>query len=73
MQKCKYDVKTNKMTSMCNQFAYMLKNNFLSMTETGCDGLLELDGCKYHVGIDYCPFCGEPISDDAVWESRKIE
>jgi len=72
MQKCKYDVDTSKMTSMCNKFAYILKNKFVNMTENGCGGLLDLDGCKYYVGIDYCPFCGKPISDDADWESRNI-
>jgi len=73
MQKCKYDAETSKITSMCKKFAYALKNKFISMTENGCGGLADFNKCKYYVGIDYCSFCGEPISDDGIWESKNIE
>ena len=72
MQKCKYDVKTNTMTSMCKEFAYVCSDfaSNLIFSNKGNGARMKLNNFKgsgeYHVSIDYCPWCGEAISNRGI-------
>jgi len=70
MKKCKYDVKTNTMISMCEQFKYAINEGYLGMSKNGNGASTRLKSYKnegqYITGIDYCPWCGEAISNSGI-------
>jgi len=70
MNKCKYDVKTNTMVSMCEQFAYVINDNFFGMSKNGNGASASLKSyknkAKYITSIDYCPWCGKAISNHGI-------